>query len=223
MTRRKSKGPSAERYIEETLAMIVETGGSRNVNLRAISRRVGCAHTNVYNYFSSLEDLLWAAFRRALGIYAAAIVEGLDDSLSGHAYFRRLTGNLVGFAVDQPGLYRFVGSDPLDPARIPDDILETVGGLKGFYIQAIFCLCDGRLERDEAEEMANILLAYLDGEVFNLINGRVLPEEDIVGRVLDNAERLFTLLSASTCDGIELGRDASSPGQLRYPRWEVAP
>lgn len=223
MAKRKSEGPRSRRFIDETMALISEKGGSRNVNLREICRRMGCAHTNVYNYYASLDELLWAAFRSTLAVYANAITDGLESSASGHTYFRRLISNLVGFAIDNPGLYRFIGSDPIDPAQIPDDIIATVTRLKTFFIDAIHALDDGRMDRDEAETTGNIVLAYLDGEVLNQINGRVLPDEDVVGRVIDNAERLFTLLSARTSDGIDLSRDARRPNAHNYPRLEPAP
>ena len=44
-----------DKFILETLALIREKGGSKNVNLREISKRVGCAHTNAYNYFDGFE------------------------------------------------------------------------------------------------------------------------------------------------------------------------
>ena len=132
------------------------------------------------------------------------MVEGLEPDLSPKAYFGRLTGNLVGFAINNPGLYRFIGSDPIDPDQIPADIASRVSEMKRFFISGMAALCGDRLQTDRVENLANILLAYLDGEVFNLINGRVLPDEDVAGRVLQNAEKLFTLLSANESDGIDL-------------------
>ena len=223
MPRRTSKGPSAERFIDETLALIAEKGGSKELNLREISRRVGCAHTNVYNYFTSLDDLRWAAFRKGLRIYAVAMSAGLDEPLSGHAYFRRLVGNLVGFAVDHPGLHRFLSSDPIDPDEIPADVLTTVISLKTFYMDCLALLCGDRLDGDGVDRLGHIILSYIDGETLNLINGRVLPEEDIVGRVTRNVERLFTLLTSRSSDGIELGRDRAIAGELAFPRLEDSP
>ncbi len=49
MVVKQRSGSTAERLIEETLALIAERGGSQDVKLREVSRRVGCAHTNVYN------------------------------------------------------------------------------------------------------------------------------------------------------------------------------
>jgi AcrR family transcriptional regulator len=221
MPRRTSHGPSSERFITETLALIAEKGGSRDVNLREISRRVGCAHTNVYNYFTSLDDLMWAAYRRALRKYAKALCKGLDAPQSGHVFYRRMIGNTFGFAVDNPGLHRFISSDPMDPDRIPEDVIATVTTLKEYYLDCLFVLCEGRVSRRGVEELGNILLAYLDGETFNLINGRVLPDDDIVGRVTGNTQRLFTLLTANSCDGIDLSQDHTRPGEFTFPRLEV--
>ena len=115
MTKRKKTGPTADRYIEATLQLIAEKGGSSQVNLREISRRIGCAHTNAYNYFESREDLLWHTFRLVLRHYGKAMSANLNGSLSGHAYFRRLIRNMVEWSLQNPGLHRFISSDPIDP------------------------------------------------------------------------------------------------------------
>ena len=109
-----------------TLELIAEEGGSLSVNLRAISRRMGCAHTNVYNYFASYGDLLWAAFRRALRVYGEYLIArprrrpGRPPSTCDRAI-----ANLASFPQQNPGLYRFIGSDPHrardHPRRHPRD------------------------------------------------------------------------------------------------------
>jgi len=45
--------------------------------------------------------------------------DGLDDSRSGR-----------GWSVENPGLHRFISSDPRDPERLPTDIIEAVLGIK---------------------------------------------------------------------------------------------
>lgn len=222
MAQTRPKGTTAERYIEATLELIAEQGGSTQVNLREISRRIGCAHTNAYNYFESLDDLLMAALRRTLRRYAEAMSEGLDDTLSGHAWFQRLVRNLFEWSIENPGLHRFISSDPLDPEQLPPDIIQAVIDMKRWLLDGLKALGGDRLEADRATALLDIMLAYLDGEVFNLINGRVLPGEDIAGRVLANLERLFTLLTAETSDGISLAVDRAEPGQVQFPALEVS-
>ncbi len=222
MSKRKSDGPARERFIDETLNLIAEKGSSTEVNLREVSRRVGCAHTNAYNYFANFDELKWSAFRSALKLYSEAIIAGLSDTLSGRAYFRRMIGNMIKFAVDNPGIYRFIGSDPLEPEKIPQEIIATIIDLKRFFMEAVFVLCAGQVNRRTAAKMGNILLAYVDGEIFNLINGRILPDDNLLGRVLNNAEQLFTLLTAKTSDGVVLQRKATRDTKLNYPKLEVS-
>jgi len=50
--------PIKETIINITLEMVNEYGGGSNITLREIARRLGCAHTSIYNYYSSLDTLL---------------------------------------------------------------------------------------------------------------------------------------------------------------------
>jgi AcrR family transcriptional regulator len=220
--KRRTKGPTAERYVEATLELIAESGSSTGINLREISRRIGCAHTNVYNYFASRDDLMWAALRKTLRLYAAAMKTGLTDDLSGHEWFRLLVSNLFEWSVQNPGLHRFLSSDPLDPEQIPTDIVDSASGIKRWLVESLTVLAGDRLSEHEVKDLVDIMLGYLDGETFNLINGRILPGEDIARRVLDNLERLFTLLTAKSTDGISLTVAHSKPGQLQFPKLEIS-
>jgi AcrR family transcriptional regulator len=204
MVKKKRTGLTAERYIETTLELVSEQGGSSQVNLREISRRIGCAHTNAYNYFESREDLLWHALRRVLQQYGNAMTSGLDESESPSVNFRRLMRNMVEWSINNPGLHRFISSDPIEPEEIPQDIIENVSTLKAWISQTLRALADNQIDGEGLRELVDIMLGYLDGEVFNLINGRVLPGEDIAGRVVNNLERLFSLLTATRHDGIVL-------------------
>lgn len=216
MTKKKKTGPTAERFVEVTLSLIVEKGGSLDVNLRQVARGVGCAHTNVYNYYADFQDLLWEAFRRALIVYGEYITYDLDDSLPPMEYFRRVISNLATFPQDNPGLYRFIGSDPINLDEIPADIMDTVVSMKVWLFEVVKVLCGPEISADTAEEIANIILAYIDGETFNIINGRTVPGEDVPGRIMTNALRLFTLLTQDV--GVDLTQD---PVPRSFPRMNL--
>ncbi len=190
----RSGAATEQRFVEATLELIAEEGGSRGVNLRAVSRRVGCAHTNVYNYFGSYGDLLWAAFRRALDVYGEHLTRGLDAAMAPDAYLRRTIENLAAFPQENPGLYRFIGSDPIDLETIPSHVMDMVTGMKRWFAAVVEAAAGPGSDADEAREAADIMLAYIDGETLNLINGRAVADEDLGGRVVTNALRLFELL-----------------------------
>jgi AcrR family transcriptional regulator len=214
-------GPTSERYIEATLELVAERGGSAQVNLREISRRIGCAHTNVYNYFENREDLLWHAIRRILKQYGDALIDGLDESKSRHANFRQFMRNLVEWPVQNPGLHRLLSSDPLNPEQIPQDIIDAVTIMKEWIAQVLKVLSNDKIDGKNLADLVDIMLGYLDGEIFNLINGRVLPGEDIAGRVINNLERLFALLTAQKHDGIVLAEQGAKAETLNLPKLEI--
>jgi AcrR family transcriptional regulator len=189
------KGGTEQRLVEATLELIAQEGGSLEVNLRGISRRVGCAHTNVYNYFDSYQDLLWAAFRRALRIYGEHLTRGLAADMPASLYLETTISNLAAFPQQSPGLYRFIGSDPIEPGTIPADVMGTVVAMKRWFSSVVEAAADPSVDPASAREAADIMLAYVDGETLNLINGRAVPGEDLGGRIVRNTLRLFELLA----------------------------
>ena len=189
--------PTADRFIETTLELIAEQGGSQGVNLREVARRMGCAHTNVYNYFSSFDDLLWASFRRVLDDYRAHLFAEVDDSVAGQELLRRVVTRLVAYPQQHPGWYRFIGSDPVSAGDFPTDILEKVVEMKQQLLDT-FRRCAPGTDPATVDDACNIIYAYIDGETFNLINKRVVPGEDVAGRIVDNSLHLFEVLTRTS-------------------------
>ncbi len=76
------------------------------------------------------------------------------------------------------------------------EVLERIAILKEFYIDLFFAIAKPNLSKEEAVEKANILMAYLDGEILNSINNRYLPGEDLLERANPNAKQLIKLLTS---------------------------
>jgi AcrR family transcriptional regulator len=212
VTKRTSSGPTKERFVEETMALIIEQGGSQGVDLRQVARRVGCHHTNAYNYFASFDDLLWEATRRALQRYAGCLTSDLDDSMPQPEYLRQLVTNLASFAQDNPGLHRFLSAEPIHGEVVPDDIGATVIRLKAWLCAAFTAVSGSRIDPAEAEDFCNITHGYIEGETIDLINGRVVPGEDIAGRIVRNCVLLWTTLTRADPE------QAYPPPPDGYPR-----
>ena len=190
-------GPTADRFIETLVDLIAEKGGSVGVNLREIARRMGIGHTNLYNYFDTFDDLLWAGQRRVLDDYAAWWFRDLDESLPRAEYLQRLVTNLVTYPQQKPGLYRFISTDPIGSTGFPSEILDAVVPMKQQLLTA-FARCAPEAGRAVTDRACDMVYAYIDGEILNLINNRVVPGEDIASRVVDNAVYLFELLTTTT-------------------------
>jgi AcrR family transcriptional regulator len=211
---KKRSGATADRFVEVTLELIEEQGGSTNVSLREVARRVGCAPTNVYNYFDGFSGLLWEALRRAVMDYAQALGKGLDDAMAPLDYFRQVITNYVTYSQEHPGLYRFISLDPVNEGDYPDEVVGTVEALVAWLVDVIVACAPGTSHAD-AENTCFVIDAYISGESANLITDRAFPGTDIAQRMFDNSVRLFTLLTAF---------DESTPNQPgTYPRLELPP
>ncbi len=206
-------GETADRFVQATLELIEEQGGSQNVNLREVARRVGIAHTNVYHYFDGFPGLMWEAMRQAVVIYGQELEEGLHDEMAPLDYFRCVVTNLIRFPQERTGIYRFISSDQVGDGDFPSDVVEAAAVLKQWLSDVIQACAPGSTP-DDAVDACNIILSYLDGESLNLINGRVLPGEDLPGRMLDNSIRLFTLLT---------GFAGSVTEPQSYPQLDLTP
>ena len=194
---------TADQFVDVTMTLIEEKGGSHDVNLREVSRRVGCAHTNAYNYFADFEALLWAAYGKTIEFYGNYLTDGLNSAESDSGYFRSIIEKLARFPMDHPGLYRFIGSDPLPIANMPPDIMNSIAGMKEWFIEIVSMMVGSGVVHADVAEVVDILIAYISGESFDVINGRMLPDEDLPGRIVRNTMRLFTCLSSSMSRGLK--------------------
>jgi AcrR family transcriptional regulator len=192
--KRTRTGQTADRLVEATVELIAEKGGSQDVTLRAVADRVGCAHTNAYNYFEDFDALRWAAFAKAIDTYAEHLEVASPARGPANELLRSLIERIVAFPHVHTGLFRFITTDDLDMESMPDDLMETVARLRYGYAYLVTLAAGLPADSEEGRSIADIVLAYLTGESLNAINERVLPDDDISSRVVDNALRVFALL-----------------------------
>lgn len=173
-------------FVEAVLEMLDEGVGLRDLNLRRIAARIGCAHTNAYNYFGSFEELLWWSLRGAL--------ERMTDGAG------RSSGDLidvyVDFALDHPTWYRLIWVEPLaGPApaeverylRVPAEV---------FAAWAARDLWRGGPAPSEPELATRVLHGYLHGELSAITSGRVRGDRDeLAKRVREGATLLVDAIT----------------------------
>jgi hypothetical protein len=103
---------------------------------------------------------------------------------------------------------------------IPADILETVSRMKRWLAATVCAVSGADIDSAEAAAIADIVLAYVDGETLNLINERVVPGEDVHGRIVDNALRVYRLLILDAT-AAKPSRHPPAPGRP-YPKLRLA-
>lgn len=190
---RKLSNETAQRFVDEMIELIRKRETSIGVNLRDVAKKVGCAHTNAYNYFDGFDGLKQSALEQTLSIYEHHLKDGVDSMDSALDRFMKLCENYIQFGVVEPGLFRFVSSDPLDKEKVVLGVVDRIIHLKSYYLDLFYEVSQDHLTREVSDTKANIIMAYMDGETFNIVNERTLPGEQLEQRIISNVSELITL------------------------------
>jgi AcrR family transcriptional regulator len=163
----------SDRYVEEALAMIDRAGSSYGVNLREIARALGCAHTNAYNYFDDLDDLLAHALVRAIEKQYEHSERAVTRA--GRAPQRRLGALIdsqIEFALAHPGWYSFIWLEPLRREPLPRALSVMAQAGEGL-MQLVDEASDRSLSARRARQIAEDLHTWLHGALVKAVTGRV--------------------------------------------------
>ena len=125
------------------------------------------------------------------------LLHSAEKSRTDYRYFLGAVSRMGTFPVGNPGLHRFISTDQLNMEEIPQSVLEMVGKMKQWWVGLVAAAGGEELSSKDADRIANIILAYISGESTDIINGRILPDEDVQGRVVGNAITLFQVLTES--------------------------
>lgn len=198
-TKKKSpREPAEQRLVAAALDLIVRNGGCRGVNLRQIAARAGCAHTNAYNYFASLEELLWAALHQALELQFANTERALRAHTAAADPLRALLTAQIAFAQKNPGLYRLFWMEPLTGKPSPA-VLQRLDEMRKIWVRQLGERLAALRSRTDPVWAGQIIHGYFHGEVCKLIGRHAfLPESaDDRARIVANTLALVDLVAAA--------------------------
>jgi AcrR family transcriptional regulator len=155
----------------------LEQNGPSSLSLRELARRVGVSHAAPYRHFTSREELL-----------IALATDGFDELTSRLRAAEKATGTLqgmgqayVGFAVENPSLYKLMFSPELDRRR-PELLAEAAA--------AAFGLLREQTTADDGERSGTLAAWALVHGLSQLLIDRLLSEELLA------ADRLPALVTA---------------------------
>ncbi len=178
---KKLDSPGKDSFIKAVLSMLDEGTNLREINLRKVARRVGCAHTNAYNYFASYEELLWWSLKAALEILTSSVDPETGD----------IPETYVRFALEHPAWYRLIWLEPLsgDPPAEVADYLPVPAELYTRWLKGRF---GESLTGKELELRGRVLHGYLHGELSAITAGRVSgSNKEMEKRVLSGTALLM--------------------------------
>jgi len=202
MLRRRTKStaevPTEQRLVEATLALIIQNGGCRGVNLRQIAARAGCAHTNAYNYFDSLNDLFWAALNHALELQIADTAARLQAPAATEAPLRTFLTSHVVFAQQNPGLYRLFWLEPLTGPP-PPHVLKRLDDVRQQWVHYLGQRLTELRSTTNPVWAGQIIHGYFHGEICKLIGRHafVPKSDDDQERIINNTLALVDLIATA--------------------------
>lgn len=192
------KDLSREQIISTALELLRDKQEFKGVNLREIARTLGCAHTNLYNYFPSYADLLWAAHGALLDKFMAALRINLASSTTAEEKLRYFFETFLDVYLHNTGWFRLSWLERIDGERPSSDMLATTAARAELdhYVFAIWEEMTGKqASAGRVSEAVHNIHCYIIGEMSNYISGRGLIENvtDFKNQVVQQANKLLAL------------------------------
>lgn len=125
MPRARVRQPAAEppdlrQRILETARQLLDEQGVAGLSLREVARRAGVTHQAPYHHFADRETILAELVTQGFEELARRLAAANEGGGDAHATMQASGLAYVGFALDQPGVFRIMfRRDLCDPARFP--------------------------------------------------------------------------------------------------------
>jgi len=163
--------------IDTALAMLA-VDQNWTFTLREVARRTGVSHAAPYKHFRDREMLLWELARIGFVRLGEAMTEAMSRAMPPtRAQFVAAAQACIGFACQNPGLYRLMFSSDADKTMDPqlhEAAMSTFGILLGLLERG---QCDGSFRRIAISALAAASWAQVHGLAMLAINNQLLEEK----------------------------------------------
>ena len=151
---------SQEKIIKTTLEMVQRKNGIRDINLRKFARELGCAHTNLYNYFPNFNELMWNAMFKATELMGEFIFE--------RQTLESLIDRYIVYAYNNRELYKLIWYEDL--GEVPDNLKDRISSPGRKTIRMLEKTT--AFSEEALEKRVNNAMSYVHGEISFLLFGR---------------------------------------------------
>ena len=192
------KNITKKQIVETALELMQNKNDLRGLNLREISRTLGCAHTNLYNYFPSYNDLLWETHAALQEIFIEILTEKLNSSNDAGLKLNFFFEAVVDLYVDNKGWFRLAWHEYIGDERPQRDIEATgkTNAELNRHIAEIWRELSGKYpDAKQTKRVLHNTHCYIVGEISNYLLGRGLIANEVELKTYITAEaiRMFRL------------------------------
>ena len=194
------KGITKEHIVDAALALADgQTMPMHTVGFRDIARLVGCAHTNLYNYFDSYDALLWAAQEEILRRLQSAIEVRLEQAAGFFDALEAFFGGMLDMYLAHPGWFYLAWHERLQTPRPKSHYDLTVSTVDAMVaaLTAVFERAGQHVDAQDMRMNLHNVHAYIHGELSIYLAGRGLLREEAPFReyTVRQAARMLRLLA----------------------------
>jgi AcrR family transcriptional regulator len=192
------KNITKEQIIETALDLMKNKSDLRRINMREIARTLGCAHTNLYNYFPSYNDLLWEAHAALQEVFIQLIKDKLEAANTAELRLSYFFEALVDIYISNEGWFRLSWHECISSERPLQNIeaIEKANKAINWYVSEIWNDLYGTYpDTEKSQRVLHNTHCYIVGEVSNYFLGRGLIESEIELKayIVNEAIRMFRL------------------------------
>ncbi len=176
------KNITKEQIIETALELMKNKSDLRRLNLREIARTLGCAHTNLYNYFPSYNDLLWETHAALQEVFLEMIIRKLETANTAELRLSYFFEAIVDMYVSNEGWFRLSWHEYIGGERPPQDIEATQRASIEInkYVSEIWNELSGTYpDAEQTQRVLHNTNCYIIGEISNYIFGRGLIQNEV--------------------------------------------
>ena len=166
------------KLISSAMNLLEKQEGLRGVTLRDIAKNAGCAHTNVYNYFSNYPELIWAVFLEILQKLVADTEIYLHTPSSPRQNFNVFIASQVDFALAHPGWYRLLWLEKL-PEDPPPEIMNFMRNLNRIFLEQIQQRLGKNVGKPKLQWIGDLVHGFLHGQICKMISSRTLKTQKL--------------------------------------------
>lgn len=192
------KNITKEQIVETALELMRNKNDLRGLNLREIARTLGCAHTNLYNYFPSYNDLLWETHATLQEIFMDMLYKKLDAANTAEMRLAYFFEAFVDTYMDNKGWFRLAWHESVGGERPRRDVeaTETTNKTLNKRISEIWKELYGEYPHiDTTKRVLHNIHCYIVGEISNYILGRglIANETELRAYITHEAICMFKL------------------------------
>jgi len=196
------KNITKELIVETALELMRDKNDFRGLNLREIARTLGCAHTNIYNYFPSHTDLLWETHATIQEVFMEMLTKRLEAANTAELRLAYFFESFVDMYMDNKGWFRLAWQEYIGDERPKRDIeaTEATNKMLNKHISEIWKELSGEYpDADTTKRVLHNTHCYIVGEISNYLLGRGLIQNEVEAKayIAHEANRMFKLCLSS--------------------------